>query len=360
MNDHTRSRSHSAVPPWPLLALALLTAAGCSGDWTWDWAYVPGRAASSPTGAPRGGHQLVEDGQYYRERGLNDAALASFALAVAEDPRQVPAHIGMGDIYRERGQYDRARHSYEQATALEPANYHAQYHLALVYHHLGMVSRAVRGYLIALTLEPDSYGANRHLAAAYLQLGRTAEALPYARRATELDERSHAAWAQYAEALRVLGRYEEADAAYRRAAELGTPDPAIVLGHVRAMIELEQFDEAQRMLQRLLDNRSTLDARERMAFLKFRSGRYQRALHHYGQVVDEAEALPEPQRLAEPAYIRAINGRGVSLMAMYIQDGRREDRLRQQALEAWRKSLRLNPDQPRIKDLIARYQRRGG
>ena len=350
-----------------LLSLLLLLAPGCT-DWTIDWAYVPGQSASASRGAgdsgllrrstPRAGHGRVEDGKGYLERGLIDAALASFAMAVAEDPRQVPAHIGMGDIYRERGQYERARTAYEHAVNHEPENYHAQYHLALMYHYLGQVSRAVRGYLTALTLEPDSFEANRHLAAAYLQLGRTAEALPYARRATELDDRDQAAWAQYAEALRVLGRYEEAHEAYQEAAERGTLDPEIALGHTRAMIELGMFEDAHSMLQLLLEDQDTFATRERMAYLKFRSGRFRRALEHYDEAVEQIEQLPEAQRMAQPAYLRAINGRGVSLMAMYIQGGREDDRLRRQALQAWRRSLQLNPDQPRIRDLLARYQQR--
>jgi hypothetical protein len=44
-------------------------------------------------------------------------------------------------------------------------------------------------------------------------------------------------------------------------------------------------------------------------------------------------------------------------MTLYIQSGNRIPEQRDRALDAWRKSLQLRADQPRIIDLLARYQK---
>jgi Flp pilus assembly protein TadD len=52
-----------------------------------------------------------------------------------------------------------------------------------------------------------------------------------------------------------------------------------------------------------------------------------------------------------------LNGLGACLMTLYIQDGRTNNAQRDEALNAWRKSIRLDPQQPRITDLLSRFSR---
>ena len=58
-----------------------------------------------------------------------------------------------------------------------------------------------------------------------------------------------------------------------------------------------------------------------------------------------------------PADVASLNGIGASLMTMYIQGGRERTNQRDEAIESWRKSLSLQPTQPRIVDLLSRYSR---
>jgi hypothetical protein len=52
---------------------------------------------------------------------------------------------------------------------------------------------------------------------------------------------------------------------------------------------------------------------------------------------------------------RAHAGLGSLKMLQYLEDNTRSD-LRDSALEHWHRSLELDPDQPRIRKLIARYR----
>jgi len=42
-------------------------------------------------------------------------------------------------------------------------------------------------------------------------------------------------------------------------------------------------------------------------------------------------------------------------MAMYLQDGSKPE-FRQAAIEHWHRSLEIQPDQPKIRNLIAKYR----
>ncbi|MEX0655036.1 MAG: tetratricopeptide repeat protein [Phycisphaeraceae bacterium] len=290
---------------------------------------------------------LLIDAEEFLTRDLSDSALAAFGMALEENPRLTEAHMGMGDIYLDRGNYELAEPAYERATEVEPDNYEAHYYLGLVRQLRGRVEDAIRTYLRALALNPESMEANRDLAAAYLQLGRAGEAVPYARQAVRLDPESQAAWSNLGAAYSLTRRYDRALDAYRHAVELGEREQPVLLGLADAHIQLGNHQQAVNVLQALLrDNPDSGTGHERMGLAQFRMREFETALTHY----ERASELDESDTAA-------LNGVGVCLMTLYLQEERGDEDLRERAVEAWRQSLRLRPDQPRISDLLARFGR---
>lgn len=287
----------------------------------------------------------MERAGMYLDRDLPDAALAAFGLALEENPEITEAHMGMGDIYRKHKNYPLAERAYQRAVNTDPDNFDANYFLALTKQLAGKVREAVEVYLRALTIEPESFDANRDLAAAYLQLGQPRQALPYARKATEVGD-SQAAWTNLAAVHSLLGNYELAVEAYREALEEGEAAEPVLLSLADANIKLGRHERALNVLQQVIArNRNNSTAYERMGYALFKMRRFDEALVRF------REALS-----TNPADTAALNGVGVSLMTQYIQGGRNDPRLRDQALDAWRRSVQLRPDQPRIVDLLSRYR----
>ncbi|MCX5661717.1 MAG: tetratricopeptide repeat protein [Planctomycetota bacterium] len=317
-----------------LVAVAMLAGmmvlAGCQGP----------QSAGSPKG-----QQYVQAGREYQQQGLNDSALAAFALALEENPRLVDAYMGMGDIYRQQGKLDDAGKSYEQAATLAPTSYDAHYYLGLVKQLMGSLNEAVAAYLRALAIKPDSFEATQNLASAYVQLGRASDALTYATRATELKPGSQAGWANLAATYSLLGRYDEAVDAYRQAAELGEAAEPILLGLADAHIRLGHFDRAKVVLDQIVRKNPTCIAYERMGFVQFRQSKYEEALASFRHALQ-----------LDGNDVASLNGLGVCLMTIYVQSGRTSVEQRDESLKAWRRSLELRPTQPRIIDLMARYQ----
>ncbi|MFP4144408.1 MAG: tetratricopeptide repeat protein [Phycisphaeraceae bacterium] len=290
--------------------------------------------------------QFVQEAEAYLERGLSDSAMAAFSEALEENPRLLEAHLGMGHIFRGWGEYDLAGRAYERAVETDPGSYEANYYLGLARQLVGRVDDAVRHYLRALAINPDGYKASRDLASAYLQQGRARQAIPYAEQAVEQNPEDQAAWANLAAAYSVAEQWEKAVDAYRQALDLGESAPQLLLGLADAHINLENYQRAEAVLNSLLRQRPNVTAYERLGYIRFKQGRFDAALEAYRSALE--------QDSDDPA---SLNGLGVSLMTQYLQGGRENDALRREAVDAWRRSLKIRPNQPQIVDLLARFSR---
>ena len=281
-----------------------------------------------------------------KEQGLDEQALAAFEMALKENPNLVEAHMGVGEIFRERGDYRKANRSYRRAASLSPNSFDAQYYYGLMQHLLGKVRNAIRIYLRALSINPDSFDANLNLGSAYLQIGSAVEALPYAKRAAELNPDHQLAWANVAAVYSLLGRYAEAVEAYREAVELGELAEQILLGLSNAHIQLGHYDRAINVLKSLNRRIPSATAYERLGYAQFKMRRF-----------DESLASFRAALSLDHQDTSALNGLGVCLMTMFLQSGRAAPAQRDEALDAWRRSLQHRPGQPKIIDLLTRYQR---
>lgn len=297
----------------------------------------------------------LADARDFRQQGMDDSALAALSLALEENPKLTEAHLNMGDIYRERGDYELAKQRYESAATIEPNNFKAHYNQGLMQQLLGQTEQAIRTYLKALSIAPQNFEANRDIASAYLQQGEPDTALPYARLATKINPESQPAWANLAATFSLLGRYEDAIDAYRTANELGDgtlADP-VLLGLADAHIRLGNYPRAINTLNSLIVSRSEKQddeglgtAHERLGYALFKLRRFEDSLDHYEQALQ-----------FDTEDIAALNGAGAAYMTLYIEGARENQYQRDRSIECWRRSVQVNPNQPRIVDLLSRYSR---
>ncbi len=292
--------------------------------------------------------ELMSDAQRYREAGLDDSAFARFGQALLENPRIVDAHLGIGDIYKDRGDYDKASVRFELAAAIEPTNYDAHYNLGVCKQVLGDLAYAIKSYQRALNLKPDSHEANRDLASAYLQDNKAGLALAYAKRAVELDKESFGAWANLGFIYVRAERYTDAIDAFRMASELAKESDdtePVLLGLADAHIRVGNYTRAANVLNTLLATKPSSTAHERMGVALFKQRNYEEALKHFKDAVE-----------LDGTDTAALNGLGVAYMTLYIEGNRSNTWQRDQALDAWAKSLELNPNQQSIVALVSRYR----
>jgi tetratricopeptide (TPR) repeat protein len=99
-------------------------------------------------------------------------------------------------------------------------------------------------------------------------------------------------------------------------------------------------------LDQLTRTEPTAVAFERLGAGHFYLRKYPESLAAYRKAVE-----------IDPNHFPAWNGIGVNLMNQWIFSDQRDEPARQEALEAWRRSVQIERNQPKIMELLGRYQR---
>lgn len=304
-------------------------------------------AGSRPTasGSAVPGQQNVERGTVLRDQGFVDEALAEFEKAIEINPRLTTAYLGAADIYRQRGDYVEAEKRYAQAAALEPGNFQAQYLHGLTLQLLGRYSEAVRAYLRALTLRPEDFNSNLNLGTTYLQLGEPGEGLAYAQKAVSLNGQSPEARTNLGAIYSELDRHAEAVVEFQQASELTELSGPLLLNLANSLGRTGRYEEMVNTLQQLTKTEPTANAFERLGAGLFRLRRYDESLGSYRRALE-----------IDPNHYPALNGVGVCLMNQWVWSNQSDEAARSEALRAWRRSVQIESNQPKIMELIGRYK----
>ncbi len=320
---------------WSVLVSVALTVAGCESGQP--------RRTRRMDGEER---KLLVQGQRYQQEGLLESALAAFEMVLDDNPQVVDAHLGIGDIYEIRGDYDEAARNYANAKTINPGNFKAVYKLGLMYHLLNRVRDAISEYLAALAINPSNFQANLNIATAYLQIDEPQMALPYAEAAVELKPNDPNAYVNLGTVYAALGEHHLAIEQYQAALELGRLKPEIAMNMAGSLIKIGKYQRAINVLKTVLKLRPDGVVHERLGYAYFKLAQYDPSLEHYRTALDY-----------DPDDTAALNGVGVNLMTRYLR-GRREDAsLRDQAIQSWQRSVRVDPSQDKIVNLIATYRK---
>jgi len=314
-----------------LLGVAITFPVGCAGN-------------LGSLGARSRARERVVLAEELQQEGRYEEALQTLSRAISENPTLTTAHLQMGDIYRVLGDYAAAEIAYRNAANREPENFDAQYNHGLTLQVLDRLAEAVRAYLRALQIRPYDPEANLNIATAYLQLEEARQALPYARRAVALEPDNGPARVNLGAILGALGRHDDAVIEYQAAAERMDLTAPLLLNLADSLGKAGRHREMATTLSQLIEMAPSALAYERLGFARFRLGNYDEAL----------EAFRTSARL-DPRHYPAFNGIGVSLLNEWLLSGQEDDAARRAAIEALRRSVRINDSQPRVIDLLARY-----
>jgi tetratricopeptide (TPR) repeat protein len=153
------------------------------------------------------------------------------------------------------------------------------------------------------------------------------------------------AWSNLGAVYDQLGKPYEAIRAYKRSLEEELRQPVVLVNLATIYLNQERWDTARRTLQKAIDMDPQLSAaRERMGYCLWREQKLDPAAESYKRAVE-----------LDPKNPAAHAGYGVVLMTMYL-DHPEKAALRDDAVEAWHRSLEINPDQPKLRALVERYR----
>ena len=276
-----------------------------------------------------------------------EAALLELERAIALNPQFTRAFLEAGDIYIEMAQYEIAERQFAKAVRSEPRNFMAQYRHGQVLHHLGQLEDANRAFLRALSIRPADYDANIGISIVLLELGRVEQSLPYGQRAVRSEPPSGRARMHLGNVYAALDRHEEAVVEYQQAAELmDAPTAGLLLNMSESLNQLQRYAEMVGALDQLVRVAPDAIAYERLGSGLFRLRRYEESLVAFGNSSD-----------IDPTHYPAFNGTAVCELNQYLWSSKTDAGARERAVEAMRKSLRLERKQPRIVELLRRYSK---
>lgn len=289
-------------------------------------------------------HLAVAQGKQHLEAEEIDEALFELQNAVELNPRLKEAHAGLGAIWERKGDFEAAARRFAEAVRLDPSNFDYNFSLARMYQRLLRFPDAVRAYLQACELQPVNLQARLNLASCYHQAGELNEAIAHYQRAIELAPDEAAAYANLGAAYDTQQKYYEAIHAYNESLERDPQQPLVLINLATTLIKQNRLANAHKSLERAIEIAPELAlAHERMGYCCFLERSLDEARRHYEKAVALDPKMPE-----------AHAGLGITKMSQYLQSPT-EVSLRQEAVDCWHKSLELNPDQPKIRNLVSKY-----
>ena len=318
-----------------LFLLTIIALMSCQG--TRDAARQNDQAETEQTMLEAAGNKASE-GDYTQ-------ALAIFHEILEENPTSSDAYLGIGDVYLEQADYARAEPALARAAKLSPRSYDAQFRHGLALQMLDRFLEAVQAYHRALTIDPESTEANRNLASAYLRLQEPRNALPFAKRAVAIDPADGTAWVSLGAAWEGMEDWTQAADAYVAASERMEPTPELMRNLLRMLAKLKRYREVISTAETIQRFGPDAEALERSGWASFRLGEYDVSLKSYRGAVT-----------ADQDMWQAWNGIGVNRLNAYLLSNREDMDAFQEAGNAFRQSLRANTDQPKVIDLMLKYQ----
>lgn len=276
-----------------------------------------------------------------------EAALAEFQAAAELDPTLAVAHSQMGIIYRRMGDYELAIDCFIDAITRNPYSFDDTLNLAQLYHYTKRITDAIQAYLHAVELKPNDFDAQLNLGVCYQETGDTNQAIQRFQNAIEIDPDRPYAYVNLGVAFSADEKYYEAIRAYKAALERDNHQPIVLVNLAHTYMKQDRLKIGRQALLQAIHMDPELGAgHEALGYCHFRMKDYLVAEKNYKTAL-----------IFEPRLPRAHAGLGSINMLKFLGDETRTD-LCERAIEHWHRSLELEPDQPRIHRLIARYKKR--
>ncbi len=299
-------------------------------------------------------------GHYVRGRllyadGDLEAALAELAMAIETDPTLATAHATIGDIFRKKQDYSQAVHAYERACEANPYNFRNHYNCGTLHQILAKsakmladtqkhLRRAVAVYLRAVALNAEDYDAKLNLGVCYFRLGSLKEAEEYGKAAIKVAPELPFAYTNLGAVYEMQEKYFDAAGMYTASLERKAEQPTVEMNLAHVHVKQGKYNLAiDHYAQAAKLDPLSAEPIERIGYCYFFKQDHNKAIEQYHQAL-----------AMEPRFSQARRGLGVIYMTQFLLDKKRLD-LRDKALAEWKISLEIDPQQPKLAQLVDKY-----
>ena len=129
-------------------------------------------------------------GDWYRDQGRADEALAAYRTALERRPDHAPIVNSIGVVFENQGKHQRAEEQYRRALQLDPRDTHSLNNLALLLTRHHRYNEALGLYKEVIAIDPGYMNAYTGMGVALVGLNRHREAVHFLQQALSLDPSS--------------------------------------------------------------------------------------------------------------------------------------------------------------------------
>jgi len=277
---------------------------------------------------------LYLDAVALRELGQEDLAVKKLDAVVAADPDFALAYAELGKACQAQGNHEKALAAFREVVRLDTWSFEGHVNLARTYEKLGKHAEAADVYARAVELNAEDFQAIMGAARCYLKAGQYLRSLTYCERA-EQAERPREVLPVLAQVYEGQQAYPQAIGVYQRLLTLNGDDPNVLLPLGVAYARAEQYDRARQVLMAVTQMRpADGTAFRHLGYCFIKLGDTDQAVQMYQRSIDFDGNDWEAHR-----------GLGVAYMLKARQTA--DQRWEAKALEHWRRSLAIRPDQPK-------------
>jgi tetratricopeptide (TPR) repeat protein len=287
------------------------------------------------------------------------------------------AYSLLGEIYMKIQQYDNSAAALEKATELNPWSFKDFFNLGRVYELMERFAEAVRAYSRAAQLEPQDLQANIGAARSYYKIEDYPNASLFAEQAEQLAPNDSEVHELLGDIYGKTNDYEQAIPSYKRALELDSNNPDIMTSLAVAYLKTKRPSPAYELLKTVvqiqpaneqahkylgyislvlyLEDKNAYEAEQQSASPdEVMVESLKRSMANY---LDESVASYEKAVALDEQDWDAHRGLGVAyIWKATTAAGGIDEALKEKALQQWRRSLEINPQQT-YRDTLLRYIR---
>jgi tetratricopeptide (TPR) repeat protein len=289
--------------------------------------------------------ELYLDAVMFTELGQNQKALERLNEAVRTDRRFSFAYSLLGQVYERMEDYEKSAASYERATELNPRSFKDHFNLGRIYSEVNKPAKAAEAYARACEIRPDHLLAHLNAARCGVALKDFNRASIYALQAERIDPNEIGVHSLLASIYEAQGDDQGAIRCYERLLATGGNDTEVITSLALAYLRAGRYKSARGLLTSVVE-------------MEPNNGNANYYLGHCCLKLDDTNS-------AIAAYMRAIQindrdwrarkGLGAAYMSKAIAEN--DEPLKSTAVQQWRASLAIKPDQPGHQALLGLIRR---
>jgi Flp pilus assembly protein TadD len=303
---------------------------------------MPNETSTPASVAATGDLYLAASADY--QNGEKDKAAGELVTATRQNPDAVMPRQLLARIYLEKNDYSRAAEQLLALTKLDPYTESNFYELGYCQQLLNQLPQAAANYQQAMMLDPKDAKAATNLGVVYLSLNQIDDAVKSLDIATQLDDKSWYAWASYGIALDAHGRARDAEQAFRRSLELDASQTSTIYNLGSNLLSQGRAAEAVPVLQELVKRDDSFRSHKKLAEALVASNDLAGATAEYRKMVQ-----------LDPRNYQLINALASALIERYEKEAEFDDNKKTEAVNLWRQSLAIAPNQDDVKALLQKW-----